>query len=88
MNDVNKAKVSVTDLAGVAYESAIASHEKELETTYVLLNKKTRLVAVKDGNVADMKFRIAPPGSVVPVGTVTVKDVLYRLYLASPDLIS
>ncbi|MDR3558071.1 MAG: hypothetical protein P4L61_00920 [Candidatus Pacebacteria bacterium] len=88
MNVVNESKVSVTDLAGVAYESVIASHEEELETSYVILDKKMHKVAVKDGNLADMRFRIAPPGDVVPIGMITTNGALYRLYLVSPDLLS
>ena len=81
-------KVSVTSLGTSDYCTFIRIHADLLAVSYVIFDKNLRKVIVKADSPADVTFRSAPAGKVVPFGTMGCDGVKYRIYIVSPDLIA
>ena len=83
-----KRKARITDLNRHDLSLIIASNLEKLETDYVVFDRALRKVLVKDGSAADLKFKAAEAGSIIPLGTVTFEAKLYRSYAVDPKLLT
>ena len=85
---IKKRVVSTTPVSREDYTGVIIDNPELLKTDFVLIDGKQGKVIVKNDSLADLRFKAAKPGMVVPVGTVEHDESVYRLYLVSPELLS
>ena len=88
MKTALKNKVQVTQLQAEDFSGVVHDNLATLETSYVVLDERQNKIIVMDGSAADQRIKAAKAGEVVPLGTVTVNEVLYRIYLVSHSLLS
>ena len=81
-------KVTTVSLGKLDLAKIIAENAALFETGYVLLNAKKSEVLVKDKSAADIRFRKADAGDIVPIGSITVKEVIYHRFRVNPKLLS
>ena len=78
--------VSITPVSREDYTGFIAGNLQKLQTSFVLIDQNLGKVIVKNDSDADLKFKAARPGTVVPIGTVDYEGSVYRIYMVSPEL--
>ena len=86
MKKVNK--VTVISLGKLDFPRIIAENIAVLETDYVLVNAQKNEVLVKDKSTADMQFRKADAGNIVPLGSIVEQGVTYHRFRVNPELLS